>query len=255
MKHQIQFAHANGFPAPCFNTVFEAIEHAEIHYVERMGHNQFPLDGNLENLALELIASIEQRFNQPIIGIGHSTGGVLLLIAASIKPQLFKNLILIEPILYHPWKRKLIWLMKNMGLSNYIGPAKRTLKRRSVFQSREVAKAYFESKPLFQAFHKNCFIDYLQHGLKQTDKGYELTFSKAIEAEIYRSTYTKLPPGLEKLKATLIYGKHSKMFGKMDANWWKKTFPNFDVITVDAGHLFPLEQPIRTASLINSILK
>ncbi|WP_442265847.1 alpha/beta hydrolase-fold protein [Tenacibaculum sp. ZS6-P6] len=255
MKNQIQFAHSNGFPAQCFNSLFNMIENAEINYIERMGHNKFLLNSNLENLAHELITSIEQRFNKPITGIGHSTGGVLMLIAASKKPQLFKNIIVIEPILYHPRKRKIIEIMKRVGLSGYIGPAKSTLKRKSFFKSREEAKAYFKSKTLFKTFHENCLIDYIKYGLKKTEKGFELSFSKEIESEIYRSTYTKVPLGIEKLKGTLIYGKKSNMFSKTDVRWWKKSFPNFDVITLDTGHLFPLENPSLAAKIINKILK
>ncbi|MFC5046141.1 alpha/beta fold hydrolase [Aquimarina hainanensis] len=254
-RHLIQFAHSNGFPAKCFNCLFNSIESADIHYVDLMGHNQFKLDENLENLALELIDSIEKKYNEPIIGIGHSTGGVLMLIAASLKPHLFKKIIVLEPILYHPWKRRLIVIMKKIGLSSYIGPAKRTLKRKSVFRSRDEAKEYFESKSIFQGLHKNCLADYIQYGLKKTENGVELAFSKEIESAIYRSTYTKLPAGIEKLNGTIIYGSKSNMFRKSDAKWWKRKFPNFNMITLDEGHLFPLEKPVQAAKIINHILK
>lgn len=253
-KDLIQFAHSNGFPAKCFKHLFNSIENADINYVDLMGHNQFKLNGNLENLALELIDSIEKRFNKPIIGIGHSTGGVLILIAASINPKLFKKVILIEPILYNPWKRKIITIMKKVGLDSYIGPAKRTLKRKSIFQSRNKAKEYFETKKIFKTFHKRCLSDYIKYGIKKTENGFELAFSKEIESEIYRSTYTKIPIGIEKIKGTLIYGSKSSLFWKSDAKWWKNNFPNFDTIELNEGHLFPLEKPIQAAEIINSIL-
>lgn len=253
-KYLIQFAHPNGFPAKCFNYLFNAIENADVNYVDLMGHNQFKLNGNLENLALELIDSIEEKFDKPVIGIGHSTGGVLILIAASINPKLFKKVILIEPILYSSWKRQIILIMKKVGLSYYIGPAKRTLKRKSIFKSKNKAKEYFETKKIFQAFHKRCFDDYIKYGIKKTERGFELAFSKEIESEIYRSTYTKLPTGIEKINGTLIYGNKSKMFQKSDVKWWKNNFPNFDTIELDEGHLFPLEKPVQTAKVINKIL-
>jgi len=253
-KHLIQFAHPNGFPAKSFNHFFNSIENADINYIDLMGHNQFKLEGNLENLALELIDSIEKKFNEPIIGIGHSTGGTLILIASSIKPQLFQKVILIEPILYSSWKRTVIMVMKKLGLDNYIGPVKKTLKRKSVFQSRDKAKEYFKTKKIFQTFHKNCLSDYIKYGLKQTENGFELAFSKQIESEIYRSTYTKLPLGIDKINGTLIYGNKSNMFEKSDVKWWKNNFTNFDTIELNEGHLFPLEKPFQTAEIINEIL-
>ncbi|EZH75863.1 hypothetical protein ATO12_03475 [Aquimarina atlantica] len=254
-RNLIQFAHSNGFPGKCFNHLLNAIENADINYVELMGHNQFKLNGNLENLALEVIDSIEQKFEEPVIGIGHSTGGVLLLIAASIKPQLFRKVIVIEPILYHPWKRKLIHLMKILGLANNIGPAKRTLKRKSFFETKQEAYEYFKGKQLFQQFNDQCFNDFIEYGLKESENGFELAFSKEIEAEIYSSTYTKLPRGIHKLNGTLIYGNKSKMFKKSDAKWWKSNLRNFDIIELNEGHLFPLEKPLETAEIINRIIK
>ncbi len=253
-KNSIQFAHPNGFPAKCFNHLFNSIDNADINYVNLMGHDRFKIIGNLENLALELIDSIEKKFTTPVIGIGHSTGGTLILIAASIKPELFEKVILIDPILYNPWKRRIIKAMKIIGLKNYIGPVKRTLKRKSFFQSLNNAKEHFKTKKLFQHFNKHCFSDYLKYGLKKRKNGFELAFSKEIEAEIYRSTYTKLPKGISKLKGTLIYGNKSTLFKKSDVNWWKNSFPNFNTIAFDGGHLFPLEKPTQTAEMINKIL-
>ena len=60
-----------------------------------MGDNQIELD----NLALELIESIEKSFKWvPITGVRHSAGEVLILIAASSRPESFNKGILIEPI-------------------------------------------------------------------------------------------------------------------------------------------------------------
>lgn len=81
--------------------------------------------------------------------------------------------------------------MKKVGLKNYIGPVKRTLKKKSVFQSLNKAKEHFKTKKTFQTFNKHCFLDYIKYGLKKTEKGFELAFSKEIESEIYRSRYTK----------------------------------------------------------------
>ncbi|CAM1364137.1 hypothetical protein [Tenacibaculum xiamenense] len=253
-RNLIQFAHSNGFPAKCYNSVFSSIKNVEINYVELMGHNQFKLNGNLENLALELIDSIKKRFNEPVVGIGHSTGGTLILIAASMDSKLFKKVILIEPILYNPYKRKLIYMLKKLGLGDYIGPTKRTLRRKSVFQSKEEAYKYFKSKNLFKDFEEQCFSDYIKHGLKKTENGFELTFSKKIESEIYRSTYTKMPSGIKELKGTLIYGNRSNLFKKSDAKWWKRSLSNFDIIELNENHLFPLEKPLLTASIVNEII-
>jgi len=37
--------------------------------------------------------------------------------------------------------------------------------------------------------------------------------------------------------------------------WWKRKYPNFKTIELDGGHLFPLEEPVKTAEIISEILK
>lgn len=255
MKHLIQFAHPNGFPAKCFSHLFNLLENTTINYVEVMGHNQIELDNNLENLALELIESIEKSFKGlPIIGVGHSAGGVLILIAASLRPELFNKVILIEPIFFSSWKRFLILLLKKVGLSIFIGPTKKTLKRKSTFITRREALEYFKGKNIFSKFDDACLSDYIEHGLKKRENGFELVFSKKTESDIYRSTYTKHLKGIERLDGTLIYGNKSSMFKKSDVMWWKRKYPNFKTIELDEGHLFPLEKPVKTAEIINKIL-
>ena len=56
-----------------------------------------PLQTNWEIYADDLIAFVEQKYNEPIVVIGHSQGATATIIAASKRPELFKSLILIEP--------------------------------------------------------------------------------------------------------------------------------------------------------------
>lgn len=255
MSYFVQFAHSNGFPARSFNYFFSLLEEVDLNYVDKMGHGDFKLDDNLDNLALELIDSIEKRFNHPVIGIGHSTGATLISIAASIKPDLFSHVILIEPILYHPWKRFIISVMRKTGLKNYIGPVKKTLNRKSSFDSKDEALIHFQKRSFFNKLHPECFADYMRHGLEEQASEVTLSFSKNIEANIYRCTYTKKPQKIHQLNGALLYGKHSNMFSHRDVNWWKRTCPHLTFIPIDCGHMVPMEKPELTAQIINDILK
>jgi surfactin synthase thioesterase subunit len=59
---------------------------------------------------------------------------------------------------------------------------------------------------------------------------------------------------MNQVKATIIYGSDSNLFWKSDANWWKRNYPNFNIIPFDGGHLFPLELPEETAAVVKQIL-
>lgn len=253
--HQIQFSHANGFPARTYTHLFRLLEDAKIHHVDRLGHGDFALNGDLSNLATELIHSIEQRDDGPVIGIGHSSGAVATLLAASRKPELFSQVILIEPAFFSSWKRGLIRMAMTLGFGDRLGPTSKAVRRRDHFPDVATARDYFLQRRLFQLFHPQCFEDYLAHGLKPADSGgMELAFSKQIEVEIFRSTQTKAPKNLTQLKGSMIYGDTSELFWKSDVRWWKRALPNIQTIPFSGGHLFPLEQPDKTAELINALL-
>ncbi len=76
-KEIIHFAHANGFPAKTYNKLFSFLsDKFEINYLERHAHNpKFPVTDGWHRLADELREALQNRYDQPIIGIGHSFFG------------------------------------------------------------------------------------------------------------------------------------------------------------------------------------
>lgn len=250
-KTRIHFSHANGLPASTYSYLFEMLDDSEICFVEKMGHGRFALNGDWDNLADELIASIEQQSTAPVIGIGHSAGAVVTLVAAAKRPALFKKVILLDPVLLSKRKRFVFWFFRRMGLGDLLGPTKRTLQRRAQFDNSQQAFDYFTPKSLFSDFHSRCFNDYIKYGLTPAEKGLELAFSPAIEADIFRSVITRVPANLDKVKGVLIYGDKSNIFARSDARWWRRNFPNFELVAFNGGHLFPLEKPEVMAKLLN----
>ena len=254
-KIKIQFSHANGFPASAYSYFFDKIKGAEIRFVDKIGHGDYQLDDDLYNLADELIADIESNWNEPVVGIGHSVGGVLTIMAACKRPELFKQVIVFDPVIFSKKRRFVIGLFRFLGLIDYLGPIKRTLKRQRKFANSEVAKTYFESKRLFKKFHPKSLENYIKYGLTPLKNNeVELAFSPSIEADIFRSIISKLPKNIRKLQGVLIYADKSAIFLDSDVCWWKKSLPNFETIEFSGEHLAPLEQPEEFAELINSFL-
>jgi pimeloyl-ACP methyl ester carboxylesterase len=288
-KPRIHFSHANGLPASTYSYLFEMLEDdADFCFVEKMGHGRFAFKGDWSLLADELIDSIESQSSEPVIGMGHSLGAVVTLLAATKRPELFSKLILLDPVLFCKRKRLVFWLAQRLGLRDWLGPVKRTLTRRSQFDSAKDALAYFSPKTLFKNFHPRCLNDYVKHGLKPVnslepepvnslepepvnslepepvnslepdcanslegdDAGLELAISPLLEADIFRSVQTKAPAGLDKVKGVMIYGDRSKTLLRSDVRWWRKNLPNVDVVAFAGEHLFPLESPEEVARVL-----
>lgn len=253
-KTKVHFSHANGFPTQTYEYLFSLIEEIEISDINTMGHASYPNMANLSHLRDELIDEIELTHNQPIIGIGHSSGAAATLLAAAERPELFEKIILLDPVIFSGRKRLAIWLSKKLGLWESFSPAKRAMVRRVDFADRREAFDYFKKKSLFKNFHPKCFDSYIKHGLSPNNSGMGLTFSAQVEADIFRNVPTKLPTNLSNLKGTLIYGDKSAIIGKADIAWWQKNLPNFEIVAFAGEHLFPFESPEETARLLKKHL-
>ena len=257
-KPKIHFAHANGFPAKTYNKLFSFLkDDFEIDYLERHGHNpEFPVTDNWKFLRDELGEEIQRRYTQPIIGIGHSLGGVLHFLVAVEKPALYRQIILLDAPIISRLSSHSLRILKLTRLIDRLSPSQMTRFRRNLWQSREEAFEHFKKKPKFEAFDEDVLRDYVEHGTVQTGEGFELFFSPKIEAKIYRTIPHHLPSYRGKLKIPTVYvgGSCSKEGELARLSFMKKHFP-IDFHQIEGSHLFPFEKPMLTAELIKNIVK
>lgn len=257
MTVPIYFAHANGFPSPCYRQLFASLPaDFALTYIDKVGHNaDFPITDNWDTLCEELLMDIQKQHKQAVIGIGHSLGGVLMYLAASKAPHLFKGIILLDSPIYGSMKGMMIRLAKWSRRVEKITPAARTKYRKSYWPDRAAALAYFQTKPLFQRFDKHCLLDYVEYGLVDCEKGVCLLFDKKVEYQIFKT----LPDNLARYRTSkrppvvLLYGQESTLFKERDLIYMQKRL-GFDVIAVEGGHLFPMEKPQAAGKAINSVL-
>ncbi len=251
---KIHFSHANGFPAQSYEYFFSQMKECQFDFINTMGHAGYKTMTNLSFLKDELLDYVEANNTEPVIGMGHSSGAAATLLAAAEKPELFEKIILIDPVTLGSKKRVAAELAKKLKLWERFSPAYKAKRRRFEFSSKQQAFDYYQTKALFKDFHASCFKDYIEHGLKPSDKGFELTFLPQVEADIFSHMPTKLPKDLSKIDGTIIYAKNSNIFGPSDINWWKRRHPHFKLICFDGYHLFPFEQPEKAANAIQSLI-
>lgn len=254
----IHFAHANGFPARTYNKLFSFLaDDFDIDYLERHGHNpQFPVTDNWKFLVEELREEIETRYAKPVIGVGHSLGGILHFLVAVEKPELYKQIILLDSPLISQLRSHGLRILKITKLIDRYSPSQMTRYRRNLWKTKEEAFAHFRSKAKFAAFDTEVLRDYIEYGMVETEKGFELFFKPAIEAKIYRTIPHHLAEFRGRLKVPTAYigGTESREGRLAGLSFMRKHFP-IDFFTVAGSHLFPLEKPYETAQIIKKIIR
>jgi len=245
----IQFSHANGFPAKTYSYLFNQLKEYKISAIDIIGDNTDYKDINWFDLRDELIQYVLQH-DEPVIGVGHSFGGVLTLLAAGKNPELFKNIVLLDPPIFSPIKNKVIEILRVFGIEDWLSPAGKSKNRRDKFASKSLAKSLFMSNKIFKNFHPETLNDYVTYGLKKNEKGFELTIPVAKEIAIFHNSLTLYPKYLRTVKGFLIYATKNPILWPSDLRWINRNFANLKLFPFPGSHLFPFDNPESTALMI-----
>ncbi len=255
-KEIIHFAHANGFPAQTYNKIFSFLkDDFEINYLERHAHNPiFPVTDGWHRLADELCEEIVSRYDKPIIGIGHSLGGILHFLVAARNPELYKTIILLDaPIISRLSSAGIKFLKMTKRMKN--SPLVKTTRfRRAIWKTKDEAFEHFKKKEKFAKFDEDVLRDYIEFGTVETDKGFKLFFDPQIEAKIYGTLPHYLPKLRGKLKVPAFYigGTNSHEAKLARLGFMQKHFPVKSQF-IEGSHLFPFEKPEETAKAIADV--
>lgn len=253
--NEMYFCHANGFPSKVYLPMLDSICCANINYIPIFGTSELGIGLGIDSLADELISEIERKSSSPVVGVGHSMGGTIVFLAATKRPDLFLDVILLEPVLWGAGRMLILQAFKSIGLGNLGNPAVRTLKRRNQFNDITEARNYFSGKRIFKSMDSRCFEEYLKHGLVPHENGLKLAIPPGLESSLFNCQLLRFPKESYVTKGTIVHAKKSNTLLLTDKRWMKKTLHGFDFKEVDGGHMFPVENPEGTASLINRILK
>jgi pimeloyl-ACP methyl ester carboxylesterase len=253
----IHFAHANGFPARTYNKLFSFLEpDYQIGFLERHGHNpKFPVNDGWQSLRDELQTEIESRYSEPVIGVGHSLGGLLHFLVAAQKPELYRQIILLDAPVISRLSSHGLRLLKLTKMIDRLSPSQITRFRRNLWSSKAEAYAHFKAKPKFAAFDEDILRDYIEYGTIQTEKGIELFFSPQIEAKIYRTIPHHLPGFRGKIKLPITYlGGLSSREGRLARLGFMQKHFLTEFRNIKGSHLFPFEYPLDTARIIREFI-
>lgn len=263
MKPLIHFAHANGVPSKVYQKLFDQLkDDYDVIYVSEIGSDQrYPITHGWKSLVDQVIDSIvQQSHGRKVIGLGHSLGSVLTLMAAYRRPELFSQVIMLDPPFIIGKASFAFHLAKlfKPKLVDQITPAGLSARRRDRWESREQAAELLRPKGFYQYFDEDCFQAYIDHALTNDpqNNGVMLTIPKHAEVKIFRTTPSMwwLPMPKPKVPVDLVVGQNSVFLKqKLPQVAQKKLDIPFSV--VDGGHMFPLEHPLDTVEKIRSLIR
>ncbi len=221
-----------------------------------VGHDVYPVSDNWTHLVDEIIESVKQGGDGPVIALGHSLGGVLCLMASLKAPGLFSEVIMLDsPIIDHI-KSLAVKMIKKAGYIDYITPARRTKYRREHWNSIDEVKEYLRSRKLFANFTESCLQDYIDFGLIKNNEGeYCLKFDRQIEYLIYRTLPHRLPFFMRKqqLPVTMIYGSQSNVVSWYDVLYMRMRW-GVNTYKISGSHMFPFEHPKICVDTIKKVI-
>ncbi|MBT8248986.1 MAG: alpha/beta hydrolase [Acidimicrobiia bacterium] len=241
--------HATGFCKEVWKPVVEdlrgmSVEH-DIVLWDQPGHGESPPGPepvDWWDSATASLAVVGGR-GEPVIGIGHSSGGAALAMAEILQPGTFAALLLFEPIIFPP-----PYLPYEQGLYSA------TLARRSEFESQEDALEHLRDRGAFRSWDERALRAYVDGALVDVDGRSHLRCAPATEASYYRSAglheaWERL--GEISIPVRLVAGQHSDTHDVAFLGAQADRFSNASWNVVpDVGHLFPMENPLATARII-----
>ncbi len=261
----LHFLHANGYPPECYEPLLELLKNQ--HHV--FGMKLRPLwDGtkpeDLDDwhpLSDEMLRFLSDRGPDPVIGVGHSIGGIVTLRAAIRDPKRFRALVLLDPVLFIPsflvgWN-----ILRALGLGEKTHPLiAGTKKRRRTFDNLETVFRGYRTRPIFRYMSDDSLRIFIKGITKpKTDGTYELVYSPEWEARIYLTGLRDFDlwrelPKLE-VPTLIIRGAETDTFLEKAERLVQKKNPKIQVITMQkATHILPLEHPQEVAGLINNFI-
>jgi pimeloyl-ACP methyl ester carboxylesterase len=257
----MHFAAANGFPVGAYRHFLSLLapQHC-IHGLESRGMwpDQPAPDPALswDDQADDLIAFLTHqakagRVRTPIVGVGHSIGGALTLLAAGRRPKLFSRLVLIDPASMPPDAQRKTGPDMTVTKMSLV---EKTLKRRIQWSSREEFASYLPTRGIYNSFCPEALEDYAHAGLIDDGAGgFRIAYQPVWEAHNFMTTGSIWSCLADiRVPTLLLHGETSSLYPAEDLEQLRAGFsPAVQTLAVrGCGHMVPQEDPRQLARLI-----
>ncbi len=243
--------HANGFCGAVFGPVALGLrERFRVVALDARGHGDSskPEDADAYRWLhfgrdLAALARVLAAEAGPVeLGIGHSFGGTAMLLAAVESPELFRRIVLLDPVIFPSGA----FLHDPERRARARDMAEGARRRRDVFPDRETARARWQARASFEGWDPRVLDQYVAEGLAdRPGGGVVLKCPGEVEAAIYeRGASVDAMSEARRLQVpTLVLWARHGNFPRANFEELVRRIPDARLRDAPTGHFVPMEDP------------
>ncbi|BDC51965.1 alpha/beta hydrolase [Bryobacterales bacterium F-183] len=253
----VLFAHATSFHARIWDSIIRRLpDDTHAIAIDLRGHGR---SGNptaseptrWKNFSADIALVADTLGLRDIVGVGHSMGAHSIAYAAVLRPQLFRSILLIDPVIRPDAMYTGKWTESHFARN-----------RRNVWTSGDEMYAKYANRPPFDKWDQAAVHDYCNYALNGTALACEPNF----EASIYEASTepdSRISPedlATIQIPAIVMRSQYEAVPGVVDMNasatdpTLAERLPKGIDVKLDLGHFIPMEAPDLVAAQIRDLL-
>ena len=207
----------------------------------------------------DLRAELDRRGLRGIVGVGHSLGGVISLLAAAADPGIFSAVVAVDPLILTGMSSMLWGTAKRIGMGERIRLVQGARRRRELWEDRNLARMNYSGKKAFSGWDPEVLDHYLETGfVERPGGGVRLRYPREWEARIFAAAPHNLWAELKKVSVPTLFvqGEHTDTFSEAARVRVEHEVTGARTVVVPgASHFLPMERPRELAHVIDDFLQ
>lgn len=257
----VHLATANGFPPEAYTPLAAPLTaHQRV-----VGYRSRPLwpgsrpetMRSWHDLAADLLTDLGTLTDAPVVGSGHSLGGMMTLYAALRRPERFNALVLLDPVILELRMLLLIGLMRLVRLHRRAPLVRGALRRRDHFPDVATARERYSGRGIFANWEPAALEGYLAGGFQPAPAGgVTLAWPTAWEAHIFALVPLDAWRVVTQVRQPLLIIRGTTSDVVTDRVWagLQRRLPHARLVELAGGHMLPMERPQAVAAQIQAFL-
>jgi|SaaInlV_150m_DNA_5_1039734.scaffolds.fasta_scaffold05791_2 pimeloyl-ACP methyl ester carboxylesterase len=256
------FLHANSYSSKMYLPFLDPLtKDYNILAPDLPGHGESRWNGRIDawvNIANYYIDYLDKNPpGRPMVAMGHSIGGIVIMLMAIQRPDWFQKIILLDPVMLPKRVLTVLRSLRLLSLTHIIPLTRAAARRRNHFETRASALEHYSKKTIFSHWEPRFLEAYVETCLRENESGdFQLSCAPQLESSIYQSiplNVWSLPKKLP-VSALFIIGEKSDTVNQHGIKRLKRSRGNHIVKSIVAGHLFPFEKPADSMAIIKDYL-